>query len=313
MTDIPIWSRTRDGLGLSNIPVREGGRAPDFCIIGAAKTATTTICGLLEQHPGIFINPVKEPHFYSTDQVYARGRQWNHGFYADARDDQICGEASTSYSQFPVVHDVPDRMAEDNPDMKLVYCVREPVARAKSQCLQVMKYVRNVLDVDLTHMTLDEMLEFCESTPEFNAGILAACDYDAQLTEFERCFPKEQMLVVFYEDFSADSATFMAGLLSYLGVPQIEFEATRLNATSDFLDRVATEKGLSSVQRLPFYRQLKGLLPGALKDRLKTRMKSGVNVSYDFSAGKKQELRARFAASNARLRQRTGRDLANWS
>jgi hypothetical protein len=313
MTEIPIWSRTRDGLGLSDIPVREGGRVPDFCIIGAAKTATTTICGLLEQHPGIFVNPVKEPHFYATDQIYARGAQWNRGFYAEARDDQICGEASTSYTRFPLVHDVPDRMAADNPAMKLIYCVREPVARAKSQCLQVMKYSRKVLAIDLTQMSLDEILDETEHNEALRAGILEGCDYDAQLSEFERCFPPEQILIVFYEDFCADTPAFMAQLFDYLGLPGIALESTRLNATSDFLDRVSTEKGLQEVQKIPFYDQLKGLLPDSLKTRLKKRLGRGATVTYDFSAARKQALRERFAGPNARLRQRTGRDLPNWS
>ena len=313
MNDIPLWSRTRNGVGLSDIPVREGGRPPDFCIIGAAKTATTTICGLLEQHPGIFVNPVKEPHFYATDQVYARGAQWNRGFYAEARDDQICGEASTSYTCFPLVHDVPDRMAADNPAMKLIYCVREPVARAKSQCLQVMKYVRNVLDIDLTQMSLDEILDETESNAALRAGILAGCDYDAQLAEFERCFPPKQILIVFYEDFCADTPTFMAQLFDYLGVPGIDLEATRLNATSDFLDRVATQKGLQRVRKIPFYNQLKGLLSGSARAGLKRRLAQGERVTYDFSAARKQELREQFSGPNSRLRQRTGRDLTSWS
>ena len=38
---------------------------PDFLIIGAAKSGTTSLYHYLGQHPDVFVSPVKEPNFFA--------------------------------------------------------------------------------------------------------------------------------------------------------------------------------------------------------------------------------------------------------
>ena len=38
---------------------------PDFLIIGAAKSGTTSLYRYLGQHPDVFVSPVKEPNFFA--------------------------------------------------------------------------------------------------------------------------------------------------------------------------------------------------------------------------------------------------------
>ncbi len=40
---------------------------PNFLIIGAAKSGTSSLYMYLMQHPEIFMSPSKEPHFFSFD------------------------------------------------------------------------------------------------------------------------------------------------------------------------------------------------------------------------------------------------------
>ena len=51
-----------------------GGRAlrrPNFFIIGAPKCGTTSLSVWLSEHPKIFMSPIKEPHFFNTDDRQA--------------------------------------------------------------------------------------------------------------------------------------------------------------------------------------------------------------------------------------------------
>ena len=38
-------------------------RLPNFLLVGAAKSGTTSLFRYLEQHPDVFVSPVKEPNF----------------------------------------------------------------------------------------------------------------------------------------------------------------------------------------------------------------------------------------------------------
>ncbi|MEQ8385393.1 MAG: sulfotransferase [Coleofasciculus sp. A1-SPW-01] len=48
-------------------------RLPDFLIIGAAKSGTTTLYKYLCQHPQIYMSVPKEPNFFGDDGCYAKG------------------------------------------------------------------------------------------------------------------------------------------------------------------------------------------------------------------------------------------------
>ena len=39
-------------------------RKPDFFVVGAAKSGTTSLYRYLVQHPAIFMPKIKEPHFF---------------------------------------------------------------------------------------------------------------------------------------------------------------------------------------------------------------------------------------------------------
>jgi hypothetical protein len=55
---------------------------PDFIIMGAMKSATSTLHTQLAMQPGIFMSTPKEPNYFSDDAEFSRGEQW----YADLFD-----------------------------------------------------------------------------------------------------------------------------------------------------------------------------------------------------------------------------------
>ena len=48
-------------------------RRPDFIVMGAMKSATSTLHEQLSEQEGFFMTEVKEPNFFSNDEFYARG------------------------------------------------------------------------------------------------------------------------------------------------------------------------------------------------------------------------------------------------
>ena len=96
-------------------------RSPDFFIVGAAKSGTTSLYHYLAQHPSIYMPVVKEPNFlaYRDGEVDLRGpakpqRLWQvlhdqtvldearyFALFDAARPDQCVGEASPRYLYYP--------------------------------------------------------------------------------------------------------------------------------------------------------------------------------------------------------------------
>ena len=108
-------------------------RKPNFFIVGAPKTGTTSFYAYLDGHPDVFMSPVKEPNFFSPDVMGThRQSRWKYpeetdGYltlYENARDEKRVGEASTSYL---VSHAAPQAVHDFAPDALIIAMVRHPV------------------------------------------------------------------------------------------------------------------------------------------------------------------------------------------
>ncbi len=106
---------------------------PDFIVIGAMKSATTTLHEQLARQPGIFMSNPKEPNFFSNDEIYARGWSWYSALFRPASAADLRGESSTHYSKLPTYPRTVERMARDLPRLKLIYVMRHPIDRLVSQ------------------------------------------------------------------------------------------------------------------------------------------------------------------------------------
>jgi hypothetical protein len=109
---------------------------PTFVVIGAMKTGTSSLASYLREHPQVFMTTPKEPGFFSMR--WDHGLVWYENLFAEAGDAIARGEASTNYTKAPSLPHVPERMAGVLPDVRLIYVVRNPVNRIRSQ------YVHNV-------------------------------------------------------------------------------------------------------------------------------------------------------------------------
>lgn len=106
-------------------------RLPDFVIIGAGKSGTTTLYEWLAQQPEIFASSLKEPRFFSRD--WDKSLDWYAALFTEAKDHQRVGEASTNYTDVEYCEVAAERMAAVIPDARLVYLIRHPVERLRSQ------------------------------------------------------------------------------------------------------------------------------------------------------------------------------------
>src|SRR5438552_2073936 len=105
---------------------------PNLFIIGASKSATTSLHQYLCTHPEIMMSEPKEPHFFVEEVHWSRGWDWYTSLFANGKKAKVLGEASGYYTWHPIFKGVPKRIAAHIPNPKFIYILREPIQRAVS-------------------------------------------------------------------------------------------------------------------------------------------------------------------------------------
>ena len=187
---------------------------PNFLVIGAAKAATTALCLLLRRHPRIVLPRAKELHFLSDDAVYRRGWSWydrqlRDGCVLDdaAVQTAVIGEGSTTYSMTDLHPAAPTRAVAMNPDIRVVYLVRDPLERARSHwmerrggALETRPFNQAMRDDPIYRQT--------------------SC-YWRQLTAWRAVLPDQAIHVERFEDFREDPNAVLSRVLHFLDLPPL--------------------------------------------------------------------------------------------
>jgi Sulfotransferase family len=133
---------------------------PDFIVIGAMKSATTTLHEQLARQPGFVMSRPKEPNFFSDDRMYTRGWRWYSSLFASAGEADLCGESSTHYTKLPDYPLTVARMVHDLPRVKLIYVMRHPIERLMSHYVHELTTGRIKIDVHDAIERHHELIEY---------------------------------------------------------------------------------------------------------------------------------------------------------
>lgn len=193
---------------------------PDFAIIGAAKSATTTLANVLRQHPRVFC-PRKEPLFFAYKAFYGQGLEAYRKLFVEAGSDQLCGDDSTDYTRFPQVTGVPARLAAANPQVRLIYLLRHPLERAYSHF--VHRYTREVHPGQPFRMGFSE---YVETDPM----CVDSSKYALQIEQYLQHFPVDQMLILSSDEVRQDLRGCRDRAIQFLRLDPIQQKPPNLSA-----------------------------------------------------------------------------------
>ena len=177
---------------------------PNFVLIGAMKAGTDSLWEYLRAHPQVFMSVPKEIDFFVKELSWDRGIPWYETHFAQAGAAKVVGEASTSYSKWPVHDGVPERLASVIPDVRLVYLVRQPIDRIESQ------YLHQRL-LGLERRSIGEAVLFDPSYLSFSR-------YNLQLRQYLDYFDRSQLLVLKSEDLRHNRQAAMVRLAEFLNI-----------------------------------------------------------------------------------------------
>lgn len=189
-------------------------KLPDFLIIGAQRSGTSSLYQHLARHPNVKRAARKEVHFFDTH--FHRGLDW---YRAQFPFSGVTGEASPSYLFLP---HVPERVKQALPTVKLIAILRNPIDRALSSYHHQTRKKRE-------SRPFAEAIQF-ENWPvareRFHHAYLARGLYADQLEHWLKFFPKEQLLVLsaekFFKEPSLDRVCAFLGIPAWSGDPTVQ-------------------------------------------------------------------------------------------
>lgn len=179
------------------------GPLPDFLIIGAMKSGTSTLQAQLAAQPGIFMTTPKEPNFFSDDAVFARGPDWYSGLFDAAAPEDLRGEASTHYTKLPTHPHTVARMAGLLAAPKLIYVIRNPVDRAVSHYIHDWSEGRTDCDPATAFQRHPELRAYSR--------------YPMQLAPFIEAFGKDSIHLTSLEQLTTDPDTELCRIGTHIG------------------------------------------------------------------------------------------------
>lgn len=185
-------------------------RAPRFVVAGAVKGATTWTARQLAKHPDVFI-PGPEPHFFS-DQ-YDQGFEWYLNLFAQAPEGAVIGEKSADYLAHPLAA---ERLAADLPEARIIVQLRSPVDRAYSD--YCMLYRRG----ETRRPAGDYFSGKAAEDGAMGARFLNGGLYAAHLSRLYQHYPRDQILVLLYDDIAASPEAAMGAITGHIGIAPVE-------------------------------------------------------------------------------------------
>jgi len=208
MSRLRLYQSISDGLrGLHSANALRGmDSLPNFIIIGAAKSATTTLTTILPRHPDIFLCRPKEPKFFGRN--YDKGWAWYHKIFSPGEGYACRGEASTMYSShIGSFRYTPRLMHRYLPHVKIIYIVRHPLER-------LVSHWRHLKGRNPEFVSFERVL----SNGSAKERLIGCSSYYARIQEFRKFFPDDQIHCLTFEDLVLDPPAVLVELLNFLGV-----------------------------------------------------------------------------------------------
>jgi hypothetical protein len=191
-------------------------KLPEFLIIGASKSGTTSLYNWLAQHPRVFMSPIKETNFFAYSPADRHATTWGDSLrvdfpvrspedyaalFAAAGEGATIGEASPAYLESA---GAADRIRQTLPQAKLVVSLRNPADRAYSGYWMAVRHGHESTSVEDA---------FGPDEYRVRAGF-----YHALLKPYFDLFGRERLHVMLFEDLAHRPRAVFRELCRFLGV-----------------------------------------------------------------------------------------------
>ncbi len=194
-------------------------RLPDFLVVGAMKCGTTALYYYLDQHPEVYMSPVKEPDFLAFEGEREAPRNAITGFasyaalFREAGEARAVGEASHESLYRPRAV---ENIRRHIPGARFIAVLRDPADRAYSHFMHLVRNGTEPLVDFEAALAAERRGDLGDGFP-FRSYIDRGF-YFRQLSRYFEAFGEERVRVYLYEDLSSRPLWVMRDAFDFLGV-----------------------------------------------------------------------------------------------
>jgi len=294
---------------------------PNFLVIGAAKSGTTSLYYYLRQHPEVYMSPIKEPHFFSfegeqTDfrgpgdqeaaRLYIKDIKSYCDLFQKASREKAIGEASNSYIYYPKAA---QRIKLHIPQARLIAILRNPIDRAFSSFLHLVRDSREFV------LNFREALELEEKRIKDNWFPLWHYKqrgfYYQQLKYYYQLFDSSQIKIELYDDLQSNPLALLKDLFNFLDVD------------TSFVPNISATYNVSVIPKYKFVYEflknpnfvknpLKLLFPPKIRGPLKQSILNSTLYRPELTVELRKELAEIYQDDILKLQGLIQRDLSHW-
>lgn len=193
------------------------GRMPNLMIIGAMKCGTSSLHDYLSLHPDIFMSTPKEIHYFADIHFKSKSLDWYKSFFES--DKKILGCSPQSYTKChnKFYQNIPQRIYEHSPNIKMIYIVRDPLKRYTSHILESYQCDTSA-DIKYSQ----------ESGNYLKTGL-----YYKQMLAYLEYFNKEQIHILSLEDLQENKLQELNKIFRFLEIDELHDESIFNFITND--------------------------------------------------------------------------------
>lgn len=177
---------------------------PDFLVIGAMKSMTSSLHDQLAALPELNLSSLKEPCFFSNDEQFQRGWDWYASCWSNPNHPGMLGESSTHYAKLPTYPKTVERIVEHCPDVRIIYVIRHPIDRLISQYIH--------------EWTVGKIRQSFELAVRRFSILTDYSRYAFQLKPYLQNFDRQQILVVSFDALRIAPTPTLRSILRFLDV-----------------------------------------------------------------------------------------------
>lgn len=196
---------------------------PNFFIVGAAKSGTTSLWSYLRQHPQIYMPEIKEPSFFSFHYKHKLTYEKYLSLFSGVLEKKakVIGEASHAYLTSP---ESAALIRESYPDAKFIIILRNPIDRAFSLYQWMVREgyewiypFEKALEIE-EERTFDE--EFRYNNPQYYYNYLYYRSglYSNQIERYVKLFKKDRIKFLIFDDFKKNTLSNIKEIYHFLEV-----------------------------------------------------------------------------------------------
>jgi hypothetical protein len=270
---------------------------PTFFVIGQAKCGTTSVCEHLRHHPQVFFTDPKETHFLSFEQPELTW-EWYTSLFEGAEDAVAVGEGSTSYTRPDIYRTCAESILQYVPEARLVYMVRDPIARLESDWKMRVREGR--ADWNDINASIDR-----------NPAVVELGKYWRNISAYRELFSEDQLLILFLEDLSRDADEIYRRIYRHIGVD--EWFPSAGDGASNSAEDYRKGSVLSWARRLGLGEAVRSVLPERMIAPLKAMVSTPYRYEANWDPGRLADLQEMYREASAPLLDHCGRPRDFWS